>query len=171
MQAVRNICFRVFKFSGKAWLTSLPCVQDLPADAPVVILLPGLTGGSHDTCASSLCSLPGTPCKGRTFPQQPACLGILHESMGGLETFCSLIQVCQAHGARRPPARAEGGGVQQPGDERWARHNAAILFGVIHRRHACRSSRGAAAVAALCSAGSRLVPGRCAPAPAMRRGS
>ena len=37
----------------QAWLTSPPCAQDLPADAPVVILLPGLTGGSHDTCALS----------------------------------------------------------------------------------------------------------------------
>jgi len=27
--------------------------QDLPANAPVIIMLPGLTGGSHDTCADS----------------------------------------------------------------------------------------------------------------------
>lgn len=31
-------------------LAALPCpVQDLPADAPVLILLPGLTGGSGDS--------------------------------------------------------------------------------------------------------------------------
>ena len=48
------LCFKLCK----AWLTSQPRAQDLPAEAPVVILLPGLTGGSHDTCVFSLCSLP-----------------------------------------------------------------------------------------------------------------
>ena len=47
-------------FLGRAWCTlRSPLLrggarrQDLPADAPVIIMLPGLTGGSHDTCADS----------------------------------------------------------------------------------------------------------------------
>ena len=67
-------CFCGVALASLADLTLF--VQDLPADAPVVILLPGLTGGSHDTCVFCLCSPPGASCSGQDLIVQPACPGI-----------------------------------------------------------------------------------------------